>query len=120
MDRRRRPVPIETQLALREQALNDVLAHPEWTPIEVIRHVRRTLGLTTAELAQLAEVGFRTLQDLEQGRTDGTVRTVSRLLGVLGLRLGVRVGRGWMGSAEQRAAGRPAGRDDEAESAGTR
>jgi len=120
MDRRRRPIPIEQQLALREQALLDVLAHPEWAPAVAIRHVRRTLGLTTAELARLAEVGFRTLQDIEHGRTDGTVRTISRLLGVLGLGLGVRVPGDPLRSPDPGVADRAAGRDDGAPTGETR
>lgn len=89
MDRRRRPIPIEQQLSLREKAISDVLAHPEWSPVEAIRHIKKTLGLTSAELARLAKVGFRTLQDIEQHRTEGTVRIINRIIGVLGLRLGV-------------------------------
>ena len=34
-------------------------------------------------------ISYRALQDIEQGRSQGTVQTMNRILGVLGLRLGV-------------------------------
>ena len=45
--------------------------------------------LTTAEVAQLSGVAYRTVQDIEQERSEGTVQTMNRLLGMLGLKLGV-------------------------------
>ena len=89
MDRRRRPLPLAKQLEVRQRAIEEVLAHPEWPAAEAIRHVKKSLGLTSADLARLAHVGFRTVQDIEQGRTLGTVRIVDKILGILGLRLGV-------------------------------
>ncbi|WP_028999884.1 helix-turn-helix domain-containing protein [Azohydromonas australica] len=89
MDKRFNPVSLPQQLALRRQAVEDVLAHPEWSLRESVRHLKKTLRLTSAELARLAGVSMRTLQDIEQGRSEGTVQTLNRILGVLGLRLGV-------------------------------
>lgn len=89
MDKRFNPVSLPQQLALRRQAVEDVLAHPEWSLRESVRHLKKTLRLTSAELAKLAGVSMRTLQDIEQGRSEGTVQTLNRILGVLGLRLGV-------------------------------
>jgi transcriptional regulator with XRE-family HTH domain len=66
-----------------------VLAHPEWTLQQSVRHLKRTLRLTNAELARLAGVSTKTVQDLEQGRSEGTVQTLNRILGVLGLKPGV-------------------------------
>ena len=40
-------------------------------------------------MAKIAGVGYRTLQDIEQERSDGTVQTMNRILGILGLKLGV-------------------------------
>ncbi|MFW9594157.1 MAG: helix-turn-helix domain-containing protein, partial [Macromonas sp.] len=54
-----------------------------------VRHLKRTLRLTSAELAKLAGVSIKTVQDIEQGRSEGTVQTLNRILGVLGLKLGV-------------------------------
>jgi transcriptional regulator with XRE-family HTH domain len=74
---------------LRRKAVEDVLAHPEWSLPQAIRHLKKTMRLTTTELAKLAGVGFRTLQDIEQERSDGSVQTMNRIFAVLGLKLGV-------------------------------
>ncbi len=47
------------------------------------------MRLTTAEMAKLSGVSYRTLQDIEQERSDGSVQTMNRIFGVLGLILGV-------------------------------
>lgn len=47
------------------------------------------MRLTTAEMAKLSGVSYRTLQDIEQERSEGSVQTMNRIFGVLGLRLGV-------------------------------
>ncbi len=88
MDKRYKPLPLAQQLTLRKQAVEDILAHPEWTLRASVRHMKGALHLTTAELAKLAGISTRTLQDIEQGRSQGTVQTMNRVLGVLGLRLG--------------------------------
>lgn len=92
MDKRYLALSLPEQLDLRRQAIEDVLAHPEWPLREAIRHLKRTMRLTSAEIAKLAGVSTRTVQDIEQGRSEGTVQTMNRILGILGLRLGgVRV-----------------------------
>lgn len=89
MDKRFRSLSIARQLELRKQAVEDVLAHPEWSLPKAIRYLKKTMQLTTAEMAQLAGIGFRTLQDIEQERSDGSVRTMNRIFGMLGLKLAV-------------------------------
>lgn len=89
MDKRYKALSVPEQLALRLQAIDEVLAHPEWTLQQSVRHLKRTLRLTSTELAQLAGVSTKTIQDIEQGRSEGTVQTLNRILGVLGLKLGV-------------------------------
>lgn len=89
MDKRYTKLPLGQQLALRKQAVEDVFAHPEWSLQEVIRHLKRSLRLTTAEFAALAGVSFKTFQNLERGESPGTVQTMNKVLSVLGLRLGV-------------------------------
>ncbi|WP_417070050.1 helix-turn-helix domain-containing protein [Niveibacterium terrae] len=89
MDKRYLALSLPEQLDLRRQAIEDVLAHPEWPLREAIRHLKRTMRLTSAEIAKLAGVSTRTVQDIEQGRSEGTVQTMNRILGILGLRLGV-------------------------------
>jgi DNA-binding XRE family transcriptional regulator len=89
MDKRYNPVPLSQQLLLRQEAVETLLSHPEWPLHESVRHMKKAMRLTTAELAKLAGISFRTLQDIEQGRSQGTVQTINRILGVLGLRLGI-------------------------------
>ncbi|WDD91233.1 hypothetical protein Bsp3421_001138 [Burkholderia sp. FERM BP-3421] len=54
MDKRYNALPLPEQLSLRRQAVEDVLAHPEWTLQESVRHPKRTMRLTSAEMAKLA------------------------------------------------------------------
>ncbi|KWE87296.1 helix-turn-helix domain-containing protein [Burkholderia territorii] len=89
MDKRYNAMSLPDQLALRRQAIEDVLAHPEWSLRESVRHLKQTMRLTSAEMAKLAGVSTKTIQDIEQGRSDGTVQTLNRIFGMLGLKLGV-------------------------------
>ena len=89
MDKRYNTMPLPEQLALRRQAVEEVLAHPEWTLRESVRHLKKTMRLTSAEVAKLAGVSTKTIQDIEQGRSDGTVQTMNRIFGMLELKLGV-------------------------------
>ncbi|KWA12838.1 helix-turn-helix domain-containing protein [Burkholderia territorii] len=87
MDKRYNAMSLPDQLALRRQAIEDVLAHPEWSLRESVRHLKQTMRLTSAEMAKLAGVSTKTIQDIEQGRSDGTVQTMNRIFGMLGLKL---------------------------------
>ena len=89
MDKRYSTISLSDQLALRRQAIDDVLAHPEWSLPQAVRHLKKTMRLTTAEMAKISGVAYRTLQDIEQGRSEGSVQTMNRILGMLGLKLGV-------------------------------
>jgi len=89
MDKRYNAMSLPEQLALRRQAIEDVLAHPEWSLRESVRHLKKTMRLTSAEIAKLAGVSTKAIQDIEQGRSDGTVQTMNRIFGMLGLKLGV-------------------------------
>lgn len=89
MDKRYNTLSLPEQLMLRKQAIDDVLAHPEWTLQQAVRHLKRSMRLTSAELAKMAGINAKTLLDIEQGRSLGTVQTLNKVLGVLGLKLGV-------------------------------
>ena len=89
MDKRYTALPVSEQLVLRKQAVDDVLAHPEWALAMSVRHLKKTMRLTTAEMAKLAGIGARTMQDIEQERSEGSVQTMNRIFGMLGLKLGV-------------------------------
>ena len=89
MDKRYETLTLPQQLELRKKAINDVLANPQWSLAQAVRHLKKTMRLTTAELAKLAGISFRTLQDIEREKSEGTVQTMNRVFGVLGLKLGV-------------------------------
>ena len=89
MDKRYNAVSIAEQLELRRRAIEDVLAHPEWSLAQAVRHLKKTMRLTTAEMAKLSGVAYRTLQDIEQERSEGSVQTMNRVFGMLGLKLSV-------------------------------
>lgn len=90
MDKRFKPLPLPEQIALRRQAIEEVLQHPEWDLARTVRHIRTSLRLTVPEFSRLTGVSARTILDVEARRTAGTVQTMQRLLGVVGLRLGVQ------------------------------
>lgn len=89
MDKRFNTLSVPEQLLLRKQAVEDVLAHPEWSLAQAVRHLKKTMRLTTAEMAKLSGVSYRTMQDIEQERSEGTVQTMNRIFGMLGLKLTV-------------------------------
>lgn len=89
MDRRFNTLPLHEQLALRRQAVDEVISHPEWTLQESVRHLKKKMRLTSQEMAVLAGVSTKTIQDIEQGRSAGTVQTMNRIFGMLGLKLAV-------------------------------
>lgn len=89
MDKRYNLLSMAEQLQLRKQAVDDVLAHPEWSLPQAVRHLKKTMRLTTAEMAKLSGIAYRTMQDIEQERSDGSVQTMSRIFGMLGLKLTV-------------------------------
>jgi len=89
MDKRFNTLSVPEQLLLRKQAVDDVLAHPEWSLAQAVRHLKKTMRLTTAEMAKLSGVSYRTMQDIEQERSEGTVQTMNRIFGMLGLKLTV-------------------------------
>jgi DNA-binding XRE family transcriptional regulator len=89
MDKRFNTLTLAEQLELRRRAVEDVLAHPEWTLAQAVRHLKKTMRLTTAEMAKLSGLAYRTMQDIEQERSDGSVQTMNRIFGMLGLKLSV-------------------------------
>jgi DNA-binding XRE family transcriptional regulator len=84
MDKRYKSISASEQLDLRREAIESVPAHPEWSLPQAIRHMRRTMRLTTAEMAKLSGVSHRTLQDIEQERSEGSVQTMNRILACWG------------------------------------
>jgi len=87
MDKRFNPISLQEQVQLRKQAVDGVLAHPEWDLAEAARHLRTTMRLTIKEMAKVTGLSERTLRDIESGRSGGTIATAEKLLGLVGLRL---------------------------------
>jgi transcriptional regulator with XRE-family HTH domain len=58
---------------------------------EVIRKRRKFLNLTQAQLADRAEISLKSLKSLEYGNGNPTLDSVTKVLGVLGLKLGVEL-----------------------------
>lgn len=57
----------------------------------IIKQRRELLKVTQEDLAELAEVGLRTLKGIETGRSNPTLGTLNKVTEVLGLELSVGV-----------------------------
>ena len=89
MDKRFNPIPLQEQVQLRKQAVEEVLTNPQWTLAQAARHLRTTMRLTIKEMAKATGLSERTLRDIESGRSSGTIATMEKLLGLVGLRLSI-------------------------------
>ena len=63
------------------------MAHPE-TPGRLLREARSRAGLTQRELARRAETSQSVVARIEQGRSDPSSATLTRLLAAAGFELG--------------------------------
>lgn len=90
MDKRYIPLTPEQAEALRARAVSDVVANPQWPLPETVRHLKKTMRLTTAELANMAGVGYRSLQDILHERGEGRLETMRLVLAAVGLKLVVQ------------------------------
>ena len=52
-----------------------------------IRTRRKALKISQEDLAQMAEVGLATVKDIERGKSNPSLATITRLLEVLGLKI---------------------------------
>lgn len=52
---------------------------------EVMKSRRRTLAISQQDLAEMAGVGLATVKDIERGKGNPSLSTVSRILDVLGM-----------------------------------
>jgi transcriptional regulator with XRE-family HTH domain len=89
LDKRYSALTLQQQLELRRQAVEAVLANPQWSLAEAIRHLRASMRITATELARLSGLSLRALQDIEREHSEGSVKTMNRIFAVLGLKLGV-------------------------------
>ncbi len=58
---------------------------------EIIKQRREVLLVTQEDLSELADVGLRTVKALETGKSNPTLKTLNKLIEVLGLELKVKV-----------------------------
>ena len=61
MEKRYKSISASEPLDLRREAIEALLAHPEWSLPQTIRYMRRTMRPTTAEMAKFSGVSQRTL-----------------------------------------------------------
>ena len=52
---------------------------------------RKTLGISQQDLAEIAEVSLATVKDIERGRGNPSLRTVQKILDVLGMEINYQV-----------------------------
>ena len=89
MDRRRKPLSPHEQLLLRQAMVDMVAQHPEWDVPKMLKEIRKTLHLTTHDMARVGRISEPALRNLEAGRSSPTLSTVEALLRPLGLKLAV-------------------------------
>jgi len=59
--------------------------------ISTIKKRRETLNINQEALAELANIGLRTLKQIESGRGNPTINTLQKLADVLGMELKLEV-----------------------------
>lgn len=59
--------------------------------IKIIKERREELGVTQEQLADLAEIGLRTLKNIESGKGNPTLLTLVKVIDVLGLEIKIDV-----------------------------
>lgn len=58
---------------------------------EVIKSRRKTLAISQQDLAEMAGVGLATIKDIERGKGNPSMGTVSRIMEVLGMEISFKV-----------------------------
>src|ERR1700744_4916734 len=89
MDKRRKPLSPAEQLVQREAMIDMVVQHPEWEVPRMLKEIRKSLHLTTSDMARVGRISEPALRNLESGRSSPTLKTVNALLRPLGLKLSV-------------------------------
>lgn len=54
---------------MRKQAFEDVLAHPDGSLAQSVRKLKKTMRLTTTQMAKFSGVSYQTVQGIEQDRS---------------------------------------------------
>ena len=58
---------------------------------KVIKQRRLVLGITQQDLADFSEVGLRTIRQIEAGKGNPSIETLSKILETLGLEMDFRI-----------------------------
>lgn len=58
---------------------------------DVLKSRRETLGISQVDLAEMSGVGLATIKDIERGKGNPSLATVSKLLDVLGMEIEYKV-----------------------------
>lgn len=58
---------------------------------QIIKARREVLAITQRDLAEISNMGLRTLKALENGKTNPTLETLNKIMDVLGMELSVEV-----------------------------
>ena len=51
----------------------------------VLKNRREELGITQEDLAEMAQVGLATVKDIERGKANPSLATISKILDILGM-----------------------------------
>ena len=60
---------------------------------EVIKNRRKTLAISQQDLAEMAGIGLATIKDIERGKGNPSMATVSKIMEVLGMEIEFKVRR---------------------------
>lgn len=58
---------------------------------EVIKNRRKTLAISQQDLAEMAGLGLATIKDIERGKGNPSMATVSKIMEVLGMEIEFKV-----------------------------
>ena len=58
---------------------------------EVIKSRRKALDISQQDLAEMAGIGLATIKDIERGKGNPSIGTVSKIMGVLGMEIEYKV-----------------------------
>ena len=58
---------------------------------QTMKSRRKTLGISQQDLAEIAEVSLATVKDIERGHGKPSLRTVQKILDVLGMEINYQV-----------------------------
>ena len=58
---------------------------------EVIKNRRKTLAISQQDLAEMAGLGLATIKDIERGKGNPSIATVSKIMEILGMEIVFKV-----------------------------